>query len=529
MDLSELRERGWPCPTGAEMGRVDAYAIERCGIPGRVLMEAAGRAIAEAVRRTYPEVRRPLVACGGGNNGGDGFAIARLLRDWDSECRPLVISFVDPQRQSPEARENLELLLSNGVEVTVKPDPKEIRDLADGCDLLIDAIFGVGLSRSVEGALAETLDVLAETGLRSVAVDLPSGTSSDTGAALGTELPADLIVTLGLPKLGLALRPRSSEIWVADIGLPAAAVESAGIRQFLLTRSAAARLLPPRPAEGHKGTFGHVLVIGGSEGKTGAAVLAAEGALRTGAGLVTVAVPRSLHRIFEVKLTEAMSLPLGDDATYLTEAALQTLVDEAASRDAIVIGPGIGRHARTESATRAVLSVVEVPAVVDADALNAFAEAPEALAGSGPRVLTPHPGEAARLLGCTSTEVQADRLAAARGLARRSGSVVLLKGARSLTATPDGEVWVNPTGGSGLATGGTGDVLAGVVGALLAQRRSPMDAARLGAYIHGLAGDLGPGVGGLAGEVASRIPTAWRELHEAEIEAGEPGPLTRLS
>ena len=528
VSLHELRAGGWPCPTGTEMGRVDAYAIETCDIPGRVLMEAAGRAVAEAVRRAYPDTRRPLVVCGGGNNGGDGFVIARLLRDWDRACRPLVISFAEQERQSPEARENLELLLSSGVEVTVRPGPKEIQGLLEGCDLLIDAVFGVGLSRSVEGPLAEILRELAEARLPTVAVDLPTGISSDRGTVLGTELPSDVVVTLGLPKLGLALHPRFAEVWVADIGLPAGAVKQAGIRQFLLSAAAAARLLPGRPREGHKGSFGHVLVIAGSLGKTGAGVLAAEGALRAGAGLVTVGVPSSLNSIFETKLTEAMSLPVGDDASYLGADSIALLASEAASRDALVLGPGLGTEPTTVELACALLEQVTIPAVVDADGLNAFAGRPEAIASSAPRVLTPHPGEAARLLGWTNAAVQADRVGAARALAERSRAIVLLKGARSLIASPDGELWINPTGGPGLASGGTGDVLAGVVGALLAQQLPPLDAARLGAYLHGLAGDLGPAVGGLAGEVAARLPAAWQQLLEREDEIREPGPLTRF-
>ncbi|MEE9281814.1 MAG: NAD(P)H-hydrate dehydratase [Myxococcota bacterium] len=528
MDLERLRARGWPCPTGEEMGRVDAHAIERCGIPCGILMEAAGRAVVEAVRRAFPETRRPLVACGGGNNGGDGFVVARLLGQWGPECRPLVISFAAPERQRPEARENLERLMSSGVEVIVKPGAEEISSLAKGSDLLIDALFGVGLSRPVEGALGDALSALDRSGLPTVAIDLPSGISSDTGVPLGAALGADLTVSLGLPKLGLALRPDAAEILVADIGLPEASVEQAGIRQFLLTAPAAAELLPPRPVEGHKGTFGHVLVAGGSEGKTGAAVLAAEGALRTGAGLVTVAAPRSLNAIFEVKLTEAMSLPVGSQLPFLDEAAVPAVVEEAGSRDALVFGPGIGRSSGTEVATRAILEAVTAPTVIDADALNAFAGTPEGLAGPGPRVLTPHPGEAARLLARSNADVQADRVGAARELARRSAAVVLLKGARSVSASPAGEVWINPTGGPGLASGGTGDVLAGVVGALLAQRLGPLDAARLGAFLHGLAGDLGPAVGGLASELAARVPQAWRELASAEVEPGESGPLSRF-
>ncbi len=515
MNRRLLDEIGWPCPSGAEMREVDATAIGRLGIPGRLLMETAGRGVALAVRRYFPASRAPLVVCGGGNNGGDGFVAARVLREWDDRVRPRVVALGDRRRYSPEASQNLELLESSSIEVTFLERGKELEGSLSGCDLAIDALFGVGLSRPVEGQHAELLEVLANAACSLVSVDLPSGISSDTGAPLGPELEPELIVTLGLPKLGLAVSPFAGEIVVADIGLPLAALDAVPIRQCVWTRTAARARLPRRPETAHKGSFGHLLIVAGSEGKTGAACLAAEGALRAGAGLVSVAAPRALSAVFAVKLTEAMSLPVDDaGSAAFVPASVEVLVREAAARQAIVVGPGVGRLPETVRAVRSLLAASQVPSVVDADGLNAFEAEPEALRSSGRRVLTPHPGEMARLLGRTARDVQADRVGAARELAERSGCSVILKGARSIIASASGELRINPTGGPVLATGGTGDVLAGVVGALLAAGLEAIDAAALGAWLHGAAAARLGRVGATAGDVAARLPDAWRDLQQ---------------
>ena len=528
MTRGENEAQGWPCPTGAEMRAVDGDAISRLGIPGRTLMEAAGRAVAEAVARHYPEARRPLVACGAGNNGGDGYVVARVLAEQRRGVSPRVLEVARLERQSPESKANRDLLAAARVEIASATDPAAVRAALADRDLVVDAVFGVGLGRPVEGDAAMLLRELAASALPVVAVDLPSGTSSDTGLPLGFALDADLIVTLGLPKLGLALQPSAARVLVADIGLPAKSIARAGIRQHLLTRRAARALLPPRPLAGHKGTFGHALVVGGALGKTGAALLSAHGALRTGVGLVTLAAPRSLVPIFASQLAEAMCAVLDDDGSGDFSAAhAPVLLREAAARDALVLGPGLGQSAGAVAVARALATQCSVAAVVDADALNAFAGAPDALRSAAPRVVTPHPGEAARLLGSSVSAVQADRAAAARALASHTGAVVVLKGARSVVAAPDGELSINPTGGPGLAAGGSGDVLAGAIGALLARGMPAWDAARLGVYLHGLAGDLGPSHGGLASELAARLPVAWGTL-SAEGAADEPGPLHPL-
>ena len=506
MNSRILDERGWPCPTGAEMRALDSRAIEGLGIPARTLMETAGREVAAALLERFPGVKRPLVVCGAGNNGGDGYVIARVLRDRDDRIHPVVLALGDRERHSEEARANLDLLSECDVEVVPLRDLKPLEDWLPRSDLIVDAVFGVGLARPVEGHIAGVLSALWSSDLPVVAVDLPSGLSSETGAALGPDPRADLIVTLGLPKLGLALRPDLCEIRVADIGLPAAEA----IGQYVLTDAAAARRLPVRIAAGHKGSFGHVLVVAGSPGKTGAAILATSGALRAGAGLVTLAAPESLNPIYETRLVEAMTLPLPGER--IGDGPPRELHAAASERDSLVIGPGLGTEPVTVDAVAGLLDALECPAVVDADGLNAYAGRPEDLRGPGPRVLTPHPGEAAKLLG----RPVLDRVADAREIARRSGAVTVLKGARSVIAAPDdGPVWINPTGGPGLASGGTGDVLAGVIGALLAQGLTPLDAAAVGAYLHGRAGEQGGPVGGLASEVARRIPAVWNGLESA--------------
>ena len=520
---------GWPCPTADEMRAIDRDAIQKRGIPGRLLMETAGRAVARAIRREHPGLRRPLVLCGSGNNGGDGLVVARALQEGAADMRPRVVGFGDPARRSPETAANTVLWTQAGGELLQAPALDDLKTLLADSDAVVDALFGVGLARPVEGDLAQAVEAVNASRLPCIAVDVPSGLCSDTGRELGVAIRPTLVVTLGLPKLGLALRSLGAPVWVADIGLPDASVQGQVVRQEWVRPEAVARRLPARSLEGHKGRFGHVLVVAGSEGKSGAAALAARGALRAGAGLVTLACPRAVLPVLALQVTEAMTLPIGeaDLPSFVGGETLERLVAEAALRDVVVVGPGIGTAAETTRCIRDLLRRSDRPAVVDADGLNAFGADLEALAHRAPRVLTPHPGEAARLLGCAAAEIQRDRAAAARLLARRSGAVVVLKGARSVIADPDGRLWINPSGGPGLASGGTGDVLAGVIGGLLAQGILARDAAIVGTYLHGRAGEARP-VGLLAREVADGIPVVWQELRAASSSAHDDASLVRL-
>jgi NAD(P)H-hydrate epimerase len=397
---------------------------------------------------------------------------------------------------------------------------------------VVDALFGTGLERRVEGAAAEAIARLndardeARGALLVVAVDVPSGLSSDTGQPLGIAVRADRTVTIGLPKLGLVLEPGRSlagRVEVARIGI---ADDAPGVphRAELWRPRGAGHKLPLRPPDGHKGSFGHVLVVAGSEGKTGAAALAALGAGRAGAGVVTIACPAGRKDIHAIKFTQAKTPPVADTADRALAAAAEDAVLALASeRDVVAMGAGVGRSHETAALMRALAKRLDKPLVIDADGLFALSEEPGALASrQAPTVLTPHPGEAARMLGCRAAEVNVDRVGAARALAQRTGAVVLLKGAATVAADASGAVIVNPTGGPALAAGGTGDVLLGVVAAYLGQGLPALDAAALAAFVHGASADRlaeSGAAGVLATDVANGIPAAVEALRAGVDES----------
>ena len=518
-----IGEEHWPLVGAATMRALDRHTIETLGVPGELLMESAGRAVAEAALELRPPGAAVDVLVGPGSNGGDGLVAARHLHLLGVVVRALCAA--DPAALRGDAGANAARARAAGV-----PLQAFAPELAPA-PLLVDALFGTGLARAVEGTAARAIawiEAARRAGSRVLAVDLPSGLDADTGQPLGEAVRADATLTLGLPKLGLAQEPGRSlagRVRVARIGIADA---GPGLRPDaeLWTRRGAGGRLPARPRAGHKGSFGHVLVVAGSVGKTGAAALAAAGAGRSGAGLVTVACPAGLNDVLEGLCTEAMTAPVPDTKERCFAAAAEdALLALAEARDAVALGPGIGTHPETVSLVRSLAARLERPLVLDADGLNALGPAVGVLkARRAPSILTPHPGEAARLLGISTQEVNRDRVGAARRLAEASGGVVLLKGAASVIAAPDGRVVLNPTGGPALASGGTGDVLTGVVAGLLGQGLEARDAAALGAFVHGLAGDRlatrrGP-AGLLAGDVAAELPATFRALRRA-AEAGE--------
>ncbi|MGH0029535.1 MAG: NAD(P)H-hydrate dehydratase [Myxococcota bacterium] len=513
-----LTRLAWPLPTSAQMRALDRHTIETLGVPGPTLMESAGRAVAEAALALREE-GEVVVVCGGGNNGGDGLVAARHLHLEGVPVRVALLA--DAKNLSADAAPQLERARAVGIAV----EGADWQPPAPG-GVLVDAVFGTGLARDVEGEPARSIERMRaahEDGVTVIAVDLPSGLCADTGRVRGVAVEADLTVALGLPKLGLALEPGRSHaggVRVARIGIVDEA-PGVSIDTSLWTAAGAAAHLPERPAEGHKGTFGHALIVAGSQGKTGAAALAAEAALRIGAGLVTIGCPAGVNDILEVKCTEAMTVPLPDTpGRALAAAAESTIVSLASTRAAVGLGPGIGREEETLLLVRAVAKAIECPLALDADALVAFADDRALLASrSAPTVLTPHPGEAGVLLGVSAAEVNADRPAAARELAASTGAVVLLKGAATLTADPSGLI-VNPTGGPILGSGGTGDVLLGLVTGLLTQGLPARDAAALAAWIHGATADgfaatLGD-AGLLASEQAAAVPGTVARLRSGE-------------
>jgi NAD(P)H-hydrate epimerase len=429
-----------------------------------------------------------------------------------------------------DAATNLEALRRGGfalTEVTDRtgaPGIDGLRLALRGADLLVDALLGTGVSGPATGLVAEAITALNDAGRPVCALDLPSGVSADRGGLPGPAVRARLTVTFGLLKRALFLYPAAGfagRVELADIGVPRAWLE-AGVRVGLLEAEDVRAVLPPRVADAHKGRYGHLLVVAGSVGKTGAAVLACRGALRAGTGLVTCGLPVSQQPLVAAHLAEAMTEPLPETAAQtLSSKALDRLLELAGRMDAVAIGPGAGLDAETQGAVRALIRDMAQPMVVDADALTALVGHLEMVREArGPRLLTPHPGEAARLLGTTVAEVQADRIESARRLADETGAVVALKGEGTVVASPAGDATLNPTGNPGMATGGTGDVLTGVAGGFLAQGVAPEAALRAAVYLHGLAGDLVAAQRGeaglLAGDVAEALPAALRELRGGE-------------
>ena len=510
--------------TAAEMRALDRWTIDH-GTPGHVLMERAGAGAARVLRERLRRPRGPVVVvCGRGNNGGDGFVIARHLR------RARVPVDVWLAARPDEVRGDAARMLAAWRRVRGTIHDLTTTDAVDalcrrlrGAATVVDALFGTGLNAPVTGIAAAAIEVMNSCGAPVFAVDIASGLSADTGTALAVAVRATVTATFGFPKVGQLFYPgvdHTGLLAVVDIGIPPEAVAAIGPRVSLLESEEVGRLLAPRPRDAHKGTFGHVLVIAGSRGKTGAALLASAAATRSGAGLTTLAIATTLQPILEGHVREAMTAALpdtGDGSAALGDGA--TLDELLAGRTAVVCGPGLGLADPTRALVAEVVRRATVPLVLDADGLNAVAGTDLLRERAGPTVVTPHPGEMARLLGTDTAHVQADRLGAARTLAARDRVIVVLKGARTIVASPDSGTAISPTGNPGMASGGMGDVLAGVVGALLAQGLDPFDAAVLGVFAHGAAGDAVAGrrgeVGLLASDLVDELPPTLAALQTA--------------
>lgn len=506
--------------SAAQMRQLDRQAIEEVGIPSIVLMENAGRTTYQILCREFPDLAGPVVIVAGrGNNGGDGFVVARYLAHQGRSV--IVLLLAEKTRVSGDARINLEILEQIGVpvvEVTTETALRSQLEPLIRAALIVDAIFGTGLNAEVRGLYRQVIEVLNDLPGPVLAVDFPSGLCADTGQPLGTAVHAAVTVTYGWPKLGQILPPGREyvgRLWQVDISIPPTLAATMNIE--LAEGQELRSLLPPRPFASHKGTYGHLLVVAGSEGKTGAATLTALGGLRVGAGLVTAAIPASLNDILEIKLTEAMTLPLAEapGVRALGWASLPDLETFWPGKTAIALGPGLGTHPETTKLVREVVRRASLPLVIDADGLNALAEDLDCLKeAAAPIILTPHPGEMSRLVGRSTQEIQAQRLEQAQELAQRYGVIVTLKGAQTLIADPEGRVSINPTGNPALASGGTGDVLTGMIGGFLAQKVAPFDAARLGVYLHGLAADHRAEWQGQCGMVAGELLEELPEVIE---------------
>jgi len=516
--------------TAVQMQDVDRITTERYGVPSLTLMENAGRSVVKFLHQRFSplESQEIVILCGRGNNGGDGLVVARMLRELGVEPRVLLLG--DPEHLSDDAGVNYKRLAATGLPATVADHAswQEIKGKLGGASLVVDAILGTGLSKPLGGFLLEVVRDISVVFPKAkvVAVDLPTGVAADSGDLIGECVRADVSVTFTAPKAAHIFPPACEQVgeWVVrPIGTPAEALENnADYFLNILQPDDLEWLVRPRKLEAHKGSFGHVLVLGGSVGKTGAAAMAAKAALRAGAGLVTVATPKSALPIIASLSMEVMTEPLPetDSGTVSRRAFEAGLLDALVEgKSVLAVGPGLGRNPETLELVREVLQRYEVPVVLDADGLNAFADGMEALrAGQRVRVLTPHPGEMGRLAGRATSEIVAHRLEVAREFAQRHGIQLVLKGFRTLTASPDGQVWVNPTGNPGMATGGSGDVLTGITAALLAQYpdRSPTEVTAAAVYLHGLAGDIAARDVGetsmIAGDILEALPWAYQEI-----------------
>ncbi|MEA2338211.1 MAG: ADP-dependent NAD(P)H-hydrate dehydratase / NAD(P)H-hydrate epimerase, partial [Thermoanaerobaculia bacterium] len=466
-------------------------------------------AVVDAIAEHYPDCDRAAIFCGLGANGGDGFAIARHLEQ--RGVVPSVVIVGDRTKIGGDAGANLEIcerLALPLYEITDDDSLNEALVHAADADPIVDAIFGTGLDRAPEGIYADTIRTINDLGLPIVSVDLPSGANASTAEPFEPCVRAALTVTFAAPKICHVFEPAAvncGEVIVADISIPHAAIEDENVTLALTTPADVRPHIEPRLAATHKGTYGHVAIIAGSPGRSGAAVLAARGAIRSGAGLVTVATDSETAKLVNAGSIESMTFS-GDD-----------LAAFANSKDAILIGPGLADDEASYARIRQLVADIEVPLVIDASALNAFAgRANQLNPDCRPRVITPHPGELARILGSTAKDINAHRIDAAREAARVANCIVVLKGFQSLIAEPDGHVNVNSTGNPGMATGGMGDVLGGMIAALLAHGIDPVDAAIAAVYLHGFTGDMlkdeRGDIGLTAGDLAERIPFAIKRL-----------------
>ncbi|MEW6162546.1 MAG: NAD(P)H-hydrate dehydratase [Nitrospirota bacterium] len=537
--------------TAEEMRIIDRRTIEEYGILGTVLMERAGLAVASKIKELFgkgkdSDHQKVIVLAGSGNNGGDGLAVARNLHN---ECWDVKV-FLTPR---PEDLKGDALLQYNaavkfGVDIRPIKELLKQQSVITPHTIMVDALLGTGLSKNVMGMLSEVISFLDRSNIPIISVDIPSGISSDNGQVMGEAVKADYTVTFGLPKRGHLLFPgaqHTGKLFIEDIGFPKELLRSDKLNVELLMENEVSPLIPQRHRYSYKGDYGHVLIIAGSRGKTGAALMAAKACLRSGAGLVTIGVPESLAEIFQSRVTEEMTLILPDkgDGT-LSEKASRVILDFLNEKaDIIAIGPGIGVSADTRKLMEVLIRNSRNPMVVDADGINSLkGEKKVLIKAKAPMIFTPHPGEMARLLNpptpsfnsllskggyrrvkrgqgritVSAQDIEKDRINTALSFAKETGAYLVLKGVPTIIAGPDGRAYINSTGNPGMATAGTGDVLTGMISGFLSQGIKPLNASILGVYMHGLAGDVAASEKGehplIATDIIDKIPVAFRSL-----------------
>ncbi len=509
--------------TSQEMQKLDELAIKTIGIPSIVLMENAGIKVVEVIEKEYSPLpgKSIYILCGPGNNGGDGMVVARHLSN--RGVRVKVFLLAEKNRIKGDAATNLSIAERLGIgvkEVNSTQDLKLLHQELNHADIIVDALLGIGSTLPLRGLMREVVSLINRCSRHTIAVDLPTGLDADTGEVPGEAIKANFTVTFAYPKRGLYLYPGinyAGKIEVVDIGISSSLGEEK-IRCNLLISSDIQKDLFYRKPSSHKGNFGHLLVIAGSLGMTGAATLTALSALRVGAGLVTLGIPESLNPILEIKLTEVMTLPLPETPQKTLSSEAFGKIEEFSGRcRAMVLGPGISVEEETKKLVKMIMGGLDIPLVLDADGINNLVDEISLLQKyRSPLIITPHPGEMSRLLETTVKEVQKDRIESTASLARETGAIAVLKGAGTIIADKEGNNWINSTGNPGMASGGTGDVLTGIIGGLLVQGFSPLLVAQMGVYLHGLAGDLAAQKRGetslTAGDVLENLPEAIRRV-----------------
>ncbi|NLN40847.1 MAG: NAD(P)H-hydrate dehydratase [Clostridiales bacterium] len=511
--------------TPEEMRKIDNRAIEEFGIPGTVLMENAAIRTVDVIQEQYPALidgGKVIVLAGCGNNGGDGLAIARhlMLRGVKTQ----VFTFFAEDKFAGDAKLNLDIYKRLGGHIELVTCEEDIKKLEQGiwqANLVVDSIIGTGIARDIEGLIYKSVDMVNKSSTPVVAVDIPSGINGKDGKVMGIAIKSKHTVSFGYPKRGHILYPGreyTGRLHVVPISLPKDSAQAIGVKAFTLDDGELAQNLKERPRQGHKGTFGKVGVIAGSLGMAGAASLTSMAALRGGVGLVTLACPASLVSILQSKMTQVMCYPLQDKQQgYLTVDAIPALKDFLRDKDVLAIGPGLGSKCDALEIIRYIFREFDISIVMDADALNHISKDKKLLSSyRGSIVITPHPGEMARLTGKSIDEIVVSPIETAAAFAKEMGVIVLLKGAASVVAHPEGSIYINFSGNAGMGTGGSGDVLTGLVAALIAQGYTPYEAAVYGCYIHGRAGDYARDkwgeTGMVAGDILNELPLVFKDL-----------------
>ena len=506
--------------TPLQMNEIDSFAINKVGIPGIVLMENAALRLLDEILADLRSIggKKVVILAGKGNNGGDAFAAARhlVVRGYEIEV------YVTAEKESitGDARINYDILTAMGIETLKLNSACQLGALGlslGSADLIIDGIFGTGFKGKIEGIIADVIGLVNSSGKRVLSIDIPSGVNGETGKVGGGCIKADKTVTFALPKVGLVVHPgcdHTGELVIADIGIPPKAIESQNISMNIIEQACIRGVLGKRTANSNKGSYGKIFVVSGSPGMTGAGCLTAKAALRSGAGLAYIGVPAALSHVYDTAVIEAITVPFEDNGTgRFSKGCIPEIIARMEKMTALAVGPGMGVSDAVVEIVSNIISKAKMPVVLDADGLNALSADITILQKLQCKlVITPHPGEMARLSGISIEDVQNNRIEVAREFALKWKAITVLKGSRTVVACPDGSIYINTSGNAGMATAGTGDVLTGIIAGLMGQGANPEEAAIGGVFLHGHAGDLAAvdkGQHGLiAGDLVEYLPYA---------------------